>query len=190
MESESPQTGESTILSDYLPKLIRLAERNMSRRLQSKVDPTEMAGSILASVVRMAREGKLNIEATDMFWKLLVAISLNKVRKKARFYSAQKRDAGREYQIVEDMPSLEQLAVSHGSPTEEDGELIANVLNLLDEELDDDCRTVLAGKLEGLSNFDIASRLGENGKSTKTVTRCWKKVEDATRKIAESLDLE
>jgi RNA polymerase sigma-70 factor (ECF subfamily) len=190
MESESRELGESTILSDYLPKLVRLAERNMSRRLQAKVDPAEMAGSILVSIVRMAREGKLKIEATDDFWKLLVAISLNKVRKKARFYSAQKRDVGREIQIIDDMPTLEQLAVSHGNPTEEDGERIADVLNQLDHELDEDCRTVLAGKLEGLNNFDIASRLGENGKSTKTVIRCWKKVEDATRKIAEEMDLE
>lgn len=190
MDKEPASVGQSTILSDYLPKLIRLAERNMSRRLKGKVDPEEMAGSVIASVLRMANQGKLKIESTDAFWKLLVAISLNKVRKKARFYSAQKRDAAREIHVIDDMPALEQLAVAHGNPTEEDGVLIASVLCRLDQELDQDCRTVLAGKLEGLSNFDIATQLGQAGKSTKTVTRCWRKVEEATRKILEEMDLD
>lgn len=185
--SDNPHSpGESTILMDYLPKLIRLAERNMSLRLQGKVGTDEMANSVLGSVVRLAREGKLQIEQSEGFWKLLMVISLNKVRKKARFYKAQKRNIVLETQITDDLPSLEELVADLGSPTEEDGASVSRVLEELNELLDEDCRMVLAGKLEGLSNLAIAAKIQ---KSTKTVTRCWKKVEIEAKEIAERLDL-
>lgn len=43
--------------------------------MQSKVDPAEMADSILGSIVRMARAGKLNIEVTDVKLSLPLADS-------------------------------------------------------------------------------------------------------------------
>lgn len=189
MSDQENIPGESTILMDYFPKLIRLAERNMSARLQAKVGSDEMANSILGSVVRMAREGKLHIEQTEVFWKLLMVISLNKVRKKVRFYKAKKRDSGREMQLGEDLPSLEELVADMGAPTEEDGESVGLALEKLSERLDEDCNVVLAGKLEGRSNLEIASLLGPEGKSTKTVTRCWKKVEEEAFRIVDELDL-
>jgi len=189
MTNDSSKLGESTILMDYLPKLIRLAERNMSVRLIAKVGSDDMAGSIIGSVLRMSREGKIKIEQSDDFWKLLVAISLNKVRKKARYFNAQKRDSGREIQFGGDLPSLEEIARDHGDPTLEDGEDLVNLLELLTERLDDDCKAVLAGKLEGRTNLEIAPTLGTSGKSTKTVTRCWQKVESEMQKIAKENDL-
>ena len=189
MSDQENVPGESTILLDYLPKLMRLADRNMSTRLKAKVGSDDMANSILGSVVRMAREGKLQIEQSEEFWKLLVVISLNKVRKKVRYYKAKKRDSGREMQLGEDLPSLEELVADIGAPTAEDGEAVGLALEKLSEQLDEDCKVVLAGKLEGRSNLEIASMLGSEGKSTKTVTRCWKKVEEAAIRIVDELDL-
>lgn len=185
MRDDSGKQSESVVLMDYLPKLIRLAERNMSTRLKAKVGSDDMAGSILGSVIRMSREGKIRIEESDDFWRMLVAISLNKVRKKARYFKAQKRDAGREFQVGDDWQYLDQLARAGGDPSEEDGKAVGDMLERLTQRLDDDCKTVLAGKLENKSSLEIAATLGPNGKSTKTVTRCWKKVEAEMKRIAE-----
>lgn len=185
MSNDSEKQGESVVLMDYLPKLIRLAERNMSSRLRAKVGSDDMADSIIGSVIRMSREGKLRIEESDEFWRLLVAISLNKVRKKARYFKALKRDAGREVQVGGDWQSLDELARSCGDPTDEDGEAVGDLLGRLVNTLDDDCKIVLAGKLDGKSNLEIAATLGPNGKSTKTVTRCWKKIETEMKMVAE-----
>lgn len=189
MEEQSRQLGDSTILMDYLPKLIRLAERRMSARLQGKVGTDEMANSILGSVVRMARDGKLQIEQSEGFWKLLMVIAKNKIRKKVRFHNAKKRDMRREKQVGDESPPIEELIAILGTPSEKDGELLSIVLQRLDERLDEDCRVVLAGKLDGKKNLEIASMLGPEGKSTKTVTRCWMKVEEQAQQIIDELDL-
>ena len=185
MTHDSNKQGESVVLLDYLPKLIRLAERNMSSRLKAKMGSDDMADSIIGSVIRMSREGKLRIEESDEFWRLLVAISLNKVRKKARHFKALKRDSGREVQVGGDWQSLDELARSSGDPSREDGEAIGNLLEGLVDKLDDDCKSVLAGKLDGKSNLEIAATLGPDGKSTKTVSRCWKKIGTEMKLVAE-----
>lgn len=185
MNHDPQSIAESEILMDYLPKLIRLAERNMSVRLKTKVGSDDMAGSIIGSVIRMSREGKLRIEQSESFWKVLVAIALNKVRKKARYYGAQKRCLDRELRISDEWPALEQLAQSAGEPSDDEGRAVGEALELLAERLDDDCRVVLSGRIENKSNLEIAAMLGPAGKSSKTVTRCWKKIETEINKIAE-----
>jgi len=51
MTSESKSSlSDSVVLMDYLPKLIRLADRNMSMRLKTKIDSEEMAYSIIGSL--------------------------------------------------------------------------------------------------------------------------------------------
>lgn len=180
--SEIKSSSESRILVDYLPKIIRLVERNFSNRLHAKVGAEDMADSILGSVIRMARQGKIQVEETDDFWRLLVTISLNKIRKKARYLNAKKRDAGREIDLSNEDLTLEQLAIDQSDPTEEDGATISDLLIRLHDALDEEGRVVLAGRVNGESNFDIATRIG---KSTKTVTRIWNKIQDEIKRVAE-----
>ena len=187
MTSESKSSlSDSVVLMDYLPKLIRLADRNMSMRLKTKIDSEEMAYSIIGSVLRMRNEGKIRIDPSEDFWRLLVAISLNKVRKKARHYKAKKRDMGREIQFADDMPTLEEIAQDHGDPTDEDGADIAKVLEKLAERLDENCQIVLAGRLEFRSNLEIASQMN---KSTRTVSRCWLTILDEMNKLLDDKDI-
>ena len=188
MTSESRSSLlESVVLMDYLPKLIRLADRNMSIRLKTKIDSDEMACSIIGSVLRMRNEGKIRIEQSEDFWRLLVAISLNKVRKKARHHKAKKRDISREIQFADDMPTLEEIAQDHGDPTDEDGAEIAMVLEKLTEQLDAECQIVLAGRLEFRTNLEIAKEIN---KSTRTVTRCWQTILEEMNKLLDKKDLE
>jgi len=178
--------SESAILMDYLPKLIRLADRNMSNRLKTKIASDEMAGSVIGSVLRLKNEGKIRVEQSEDFWRLLVAISLNKVRKKARHYGAQKRNWDLEILITDDMPTLEEIARDHGDPTDEDGAETAKVLEELSERLNDNCKKVLAGRLESKTNLEIADAISL---STRTVTRCWQEILEEMKKLLEEKDL-
>ena len=188
---ESKAIREGSILMEYLPKLVRLAEANMSSRLKRKIGPDDMAGSILGSVIRLKRLGKLpvSMDESDDFWRLIVTIALCKIRKKARFYRAAKRNFERELNVTDDMPLLEEIVVAEGEPTDSDGAWLATVLETLQSELNDDEQVVLSGKLEGKGGMEIAMALnGGQGRSTKTVTRIWQRIQERTKEIADTIE--
>ncbi len=168
-EENNESLSVSHILADYLPKLVRLAEKNMTAKLRQKVDAEDVGQSVMRTVFRQASEGIISIEHSQDFWRLLVAITLNKVRKKARYWKAQKRSIDLEQPIGRDGPPLEEIAVApNESPTREVGAMLAEVLAGLDERLDDNHRAVLAAKLQNKTHAEIAELLNV---STKTVGR-------------------
>jgi RNA polymerase sigma-70 factor (ECF subfamily) len=186
--SSNSALTDSQILADYLPKLIRLAEKNLSNQLRQKVDAEEVGQSVMGSVIRQVREGKLHIEESEEFWRLIMVITLNKIRKKARHWKAQKRDMSREQGISPDGPQLAELAIDFrslpDSPSSEEGEAFAEVLNQVDERLDpkyrDKCRQVLAARFQNMRKDEIAKLLDI---STKTVDRYMDKVKKAVKQL-------
>ncbi len=171
MNLEEP-LSESIVLADYLPKLIRLAERNLSPQLRQKLDAEDVGATVVRTVLRQAREGKLRIEQSEDFWRLLVVITLNKVRKKARYFTSQKRDMRREAPTSDEGPGLADVAVDYRGAQEEpsqvEGDSLAEILERVSAELPEKAQQVLAGKLQGLSHLEIAESIGQ---STKTVQR-------------------
>lgn len=178
------QNSESVILASYIPKLVRLADRNLSPKLRQKVNEEDITQTVLRSVIRKAREGQMVIEESEDFWRQLVAITLNKVRKKARYWKAGKRNISREQELSTEGNRLDQLAVDHSvlldEPTEDDGKAFVETLELLTAQLDQTCQNVLALKLEGLSHLQIAERLEV---STRSVTRYLTKIKESMQQL-------
>jgi RNA polymerase sigma-70 factor (ECF subfamily) len=186
---QAPDLG--SILMSYLPKLIRLAESNMSPKLMQRVGADDMADSILGSIIRIQNQGKIqiSIEQSQDFWRLLVAISLNKIRKKARDETAGKRDFGKEISITHEMPSLEEMVADRRDPHEQDGKNLAKVLDAVQPRLSEDERLILQGRLEGLTFNQIAMNLkGGRGMSSKTAQRKWETVQDMLKQAAKEMD--
>lgn len=181
--------NEGAVLSSYLPKLIRLAERNLSPQLRRKVDENDITATVLRTVIRRAREGKIAIEESKDFWRLLVAITLNKVRRKARYWKAKKRSISREQELGPDGPSIEQLAIDdeimQGEPTEADGEALVQTLDLLTSRLNEPCQRVLSLKIEGLNHIQIAEQMEI---STRSVTRHVATIQEAMRQVSQVED--
>jgi RNA polymerase sigma factor (sigma-70 family) len=188
-EPNDPRLTESQILADYLPKLIRLAEKNLSNQLRQKVDAEEVGLSVMGSVIRQARQGKLQIEQSEDFWRLIVVIALNKVRKKSRHWKAQKRDMTREQPISPDGPQLADLAVDFrslpDSPSAEEGQSLSDVLNQIEERLDDKCRQVLAAKLQNLTHKEIAEQINV---SPRSIRRYMNKIESVVQQYLREQD--
>lgn len=186
MENQAETLGKT--LLDYLPQLIRLAEKNMSRPLQARVGADDLANSVVGSVFRAFCEGKLkvNFEDDKQFWRFLVVVALNKIRKRARDHSTDKRNV----KLDQSLSDLEYLVQESNDPSDEEGLQVAQILQKLEEELDQDGRIILKGKFEGQSNMQIAEQLKNGaGASTKTVSRRWKEIQDRLREIIEELEL-
>lgn len=176
------------VLISYVPKLIRLAEKNMSRPLQVREGAEDVANSVVKSVFRAYSEGKLHVNIKDdaQFWKYLVVVALNKIRKKARSHGTDKRNLSLDQSISD----VEYIIQETNAPTDEEGQQIGEVLNRLEAELDSEGKLLLHGKLAGEPSLAIAEKLnGGRGVSTKTVTRRWNEIQGRLRKIIEELEL-
>lgn len=186
MEKDQEEIGQALV--SYIPRLIRLAERNMSKPLQVRVGADDLANSVVKSVFRAFCEGKLNVNLEDdqQFWKYLMVVSLNKIRRKARDNKSGKRDLT----LDQSLSDLEYMIAETSEPSDEEGKQVAEVLVLLESELDADGKLILQGKLQGEASRLIAAKLnGGVGVSTKTVTRRWNEIQTKLRTIIERLEL-
>lgn len=97
------QAGESSaaveIYERYAQRLWRLANKNSSEQLAVRVAPEDIVQSVFRTFFRRATEGHYELPDGDELWKLFLVISLNKMRKKAVFHSAAKRDMSRTQSI-------------------------------------------------------------------------------------------
>ena len=93
------QAGDSSaaveIYERYAERLLRLANKNSSEQLSLRVAPEDIVQSVFRTFFRRATEGHYELPDGDELWKLFLVISLNKMRKKAVFHTAAKRDVGR-----------------------------------------------------------------------------------------------
>ena len=97
------QAGDTSaaveIYERYAERLLRLANKNSSEQLSLRVAPEDIVQSVFRTFFRRATEGHYELPDGDELWKLFLVISLNKMRKKAIFHYAAKRDVGRTQSI-------------------------------------------------------------------------------------------
>lgn len=77
----------------YARRLRALTQARCSARLARMVDAEDIVQSIFGSFFRAAGQGMYDVPAGEDLWRLLVVIGLNKIRSKANYFLAAKRDA-------------------------------------------------------------------------------------------------
>jgi len=77
----------------YAQRLLHSTQRNMSSALAQRMDPEDVVQSVFRTFFRRAAGGQYQVPTGDELWKLLLVISLNKVRTAGRHHHAAKRDA-------------------------------------------------------------------------------------------------
>lgn len=138
----------------YGESLQRVAERQIASWLRRRVDPEDVVQSACRTFFRRAGEGNFSLESKDDLWKLLLTITLNKVRMQARFHSRNRRSISKEQALPEEA-SLQ--------PAEWDDAIekieLEDMLQVVFPEEDDDRRRVLELWLEGSTQNEIAGQL-------------------------------
>jgi RNA polymerase sigma factor (sigma-70 family) len=76
----------------YAPRLHALARRQCSASLASRFDADDIVQSVFCAFFQRARKGFYDIPDGEDLWKLILVITLNKVRAKRIFHRAAKRD--------------------------------------------------------------------------------------------------
>ena len=147
----------------FVSRLIGLAKKRLSHKLARRVDAEDVVQSVYRSFFARAQEGEYRIERAGDLWRLLAAITVNKVLRQAEFHGQQKRAVGRETSSdnLEDSfrRCTEYFAVD---PGDEEAVAVAEELESLMSELPERDRTILEFRLNGVDVGEIARQIGRS----------------------------
>jgi RNA polymerase sigma-70 factor (ECF subfamily) len=175
------ETAATALYERYIERLITLIGRHIARRFQGRFDADDVAQSVFGSFFRRTREGHFEFEDDEAFWKLLLTIGLNKVRKKVCFNEADKRDPARE-QRPADSDEVQSFVAEClcREPSAVELVTLADLLEAVVQGLDPLERSVLALRIEGLSQSEIAAQLGLG---ERTVRRLFARIRDGAAEV-------
>lgn len=175
--------GEQKCLTEfwqhYGPLLERLADRNLAPGLRPRLGPDDVVQSVCRTFFRRAQEGQFALDDQDNLWRLLVAITLTKIREKTRYHLRDKRGLQHERPMAASEDSAgPALPAAAPTPAEmaEFTDLLEGALAGLGEEE----RQVVQLKLQDFTHDEVAEKLGC---SERTVRRILKKVQARLEKM-------
>jgi RNA polymerase sigma factor (sigma-70 family) len=171
LRSENPaicNRAAQLIWGRYFPDLLELARNNLSRKIHPRVDEEDVLQSMYKSFCLRQQRGDYELAGRDDLWKLLVTITLNKVRNVARDQRRSIRDPDREQSISGDEDgdsrrwALEQMEAAGPSPAEAAvlNEALEHRLDALIDPKRPELRQIALWRLEGYTDREIADKLG------------------------------
>ncbi|MEM6365285.1 MAG: ECF-type sigma factor [Planctomycetota bacterium] len=96
---EGDEHAASEIYDRYVARLVALAGSRISPRLARRVEAEDVVQSVYRSFFARTGDNRIDVQQSGQIWGLLAAITVNKVRAKARFHAAIKRDVGSEASV-------------------------------------------------------------------------------------------
>lgn len=143
----------------FTGRLLELIRTNLATRLLSRIDPESVMHSALKSLLMRTSHGQFEFAEDGDVWRLLVTISLNKVRNRVRDAKAAMRDVRREVRAdaIEFDDGLARCLSS--APDDESTIVFADLIEALFNRLDPLNREIVQMRLEGLSPELIGTRL-------------------------------
>ncbi|MFO0906545.1 MAG: sigma-70 family RNA polymerase sigma factor [Pirellulales bacterium] len=159
------RSGEGDAATDlylrYADRLLNLARRQTPADLASRFDPEDVVQSVFRTFFRRFSAGAYDVPDGGELWKLLLVISLNKLRKLGQHHRAQKRDVRRTIagDEVGRVPGMhDEGAVAHLKVT----------IDELLQSLDEHATRIIELRMEGREVQEIATAVG---RSKRTVER-------------------
>jgi DNA-directed RNA polymerase specialized sigma24 family protein len=169
-DKDTREGAAQAIVGRYFQTLVTLALRRLSRRIRPLVDGEDVAQSAFGSFFRceeqdreQGKEFRFKLESRDNLEKLLIAITLKKALKTARFHTTAKRDINRVEHSTEPEGSAEapypELLFEHMDRSEPTPEEVVSLAEMIDS-LPDQLQAVVELKLNGFKDTEIAEQLG------------------------------
>jgi RNA polymerase sigma-70 factor (ECF subfamily) len=167
--SEGDEQAATELFDRYVNRLLALARSRLSGAMNRRVEAEDIVQSAYRSFFRHAEADRFQIDAGGQLWGLLAAITINKVRDKAKFHTAQRRTIQAE-QSMNASQSCYGLVPSNfaDDPTIDEAVELEEQLKLVLEQLSDLQREILELYLQNVDSEEIAKRVR---RSPRTVRR-------------------
>lgn len=159
------QQGEEAAFAEifrrFADRLVRLARSRISERLAARIEAEDVVQSVFRTFFAHAREAEFTFNAENDLWKLLVAMTLNKLRNKVDWHTAAKRDVGAEQPLetpTDDRPNAFDLDGETPSPA-----AVVAFLDLLEHflsRLRPQERRILELRMQDFTQDEIARQVG------------------------------
>lgn len=173
---EGDEAAAAELHRRYIEQLLRIVGGHLSQRMQSRIDADDVCQSVFRSVFRRVRHGEFEFHDDADVWKLLISVSLNKLRSKQRQALARKRDVSRE-EAMGDLRQVDPFVVQCLSrkPNMAEAAALAELWDQIVARLPSDCQDLLRMRIEGYSQQEIADQLKL---STRTIRRMHDRIAD------------
>lgn len=150
----------------YARRLKGLARKQTSADLARRIEPEEIVQSVFRTFFRRVRTDDYDIPAGEELWRLLLVLTLNKIRRAALFHKAERRDVRR-------TTSAEGLGIEHFLSADSSGDetslsILRMVIAELIQELPPAKGEMIRLRIDGHEVDEIAMR---TQRSKRTVER-------------------
>jgi RNA polymerase sigma-70 factor (ECF subfamily) len=157
------------VFDRYSDRLVRLAGKHLNQRLAGRVDPEDVVQSVFRTFFRRGVDGEFQLDGTAQLWQLLVKITVLKARAKARYHTADRRDAAAEQAPADGFDP----AAPEPGPVE--AVILVDQIDVLLRGLPPVYAQVLGLRLQGRNVTDVADELNL---SRQTIHRALKLLQD------------
>jgi RNA polymerase sigma-70 factor (ECF subfamily) len=158
------QDAASLLYHRYAHRLLALVHARHYPDLASRVDHEDIVQSVFGSFFRRIRRGSYDVPDGDDLWKLLLVIALHKIRKRAAYHHAAKRDAHR---TTGGEAAWRHLELRPDDGRSRDGYFVLVVEEIL-EQLAPQAREMVRLRIDGHEIGEVARKMG---RSRRTVER-------------------
>lgn len=163
------QQAAGELFERYIARLIGLARSRLSPKLARRIDPEDVVQSAYRSFFERAQGGHVELRESGDLWRLLAAITINKLRHQVDRHTAAKRAVEGEDSICVSPSDMRVAPESLArEPSPEEVVSFSEELAALMSELDEVQRQMLELRLEGYTYEEIA---GQTQRSERTVRR-------------------
>ncbi len=164
----------------YGDRLQGLAAKFLTSKLYRREGPEDVVQSVCRTFLRRAKAGQFELADHDSLWRLLCAITVAKVREKARYHGRQKRSFEQERPL--DGSRVGAAPVEASEPTPAEAAEFADELQRLLADMDEEEREVVLLRIEEYTYPEIAEKLR---RSKRTVRRILKRVQSRLERMLE-----
>jgi RNA polymerase sigma-70 factor (ECF subfamily) len=172
---QGDQYAADALFHRYVGRLTALAQKRLSERLARRVDADDIVQSAYRSFFLHARDGAYTLQESGDMWRLLVAITLNKLRRQVERNTAGKRAMSHEQHFDADgSVALRPEAVA-SDPTPEEALSVVEEVEALMEGLTPIQCQMLELRLQGHTVDEIAEQVN---RSERGVRRLLDKVKE------------
>jgi RNA polymerase sigma-70 factor (ECF subfamily) len=162
------QDAARQIFERYADRLIALADRRLSERLSSRIDPEDIVQSAFRTFFVRVRKGRFTLPDDDALCKLLMRITVHKTLQQVAYQKAAKRDPSREAEQARE-PERRMQELMAKEPTDE---VVTGFLDQLEgflNELGDRGRRIIELRMHNYTNEEIAKKLDISDRTVRRV---------------------